>query len=264
MSPTPRVALLGDEPGTKEVCDELGLDHIPSVARNDRGTPLIADIFAKAEANLQTGVLCYANADIILLSDVTAVIEGVALERFLVVGRRLDLTIEVPLDFAAPEWEKELRKQATSRGCLHAPTGLDYFVYPRGTIGKLPDFAVGRPGWDNHMIYLARKQRTPVIDATDCILAIHQNHDYSHVLGGIEEAFHGDEALLNLEIAGQPEHWLDIRDATWRLDRNGLTRVRPWRSLRYWTVGLPALHPLASKVSNQLRKLRLSVSSGPV
>lgn len=266
ISPTPRVALLGDEPGTKEVCDELGVEHIPTVTRNVRGTPLIADIFEKAEAVLQTEVLCYANADIILLSDLTAAAHSVSLERYLIVGRRVDLNIEVPLDFVAPEWEEKLRKQATSSGHLHAPTGLDYFVFRRGTIGHLPHFAVGRPAWDNHMIYLARKARTPVIDATDCILAIHQNHDYSHVQGGVEEAFRGDEAQLNLKIAGQPEHWLDIRDATWRLDPKGLSKVRPWTSRRYWTVTLPALHPLASKVSNQIRRLRrwLSVSSGPV
>ena len=243
ISPSPRIVLLGDEPGTRKICTELNIDHIPLVALNRQGTPLISDIFAKAHMHLRTELMCYTNADIIFFSDLADILKSIRFDRFLLVGRRSDLDVSLPLDFTDPTWESQLRHRVATEAKLHAPTGIDFFGYPAGTLGDLPSFAVGRPGWDNYMIYGARTSRIPLIDATDSILAVHQNHDYSHVVGGLEEAWAGDEAKTNLRIAGNPAHWLDIREATWSIRDGKLSRRRLWTSRRYWTVTLPAMNP---------------------
>src|ERR1051325_11584226 len=66
LRPRPEILLFGDENGTSEICAELGLRHVPEIARNDFGTPLVNDIFCKAQLFATYKALCYINADIIL------------------------------------------------------------------------------------------------------------------------------------------------------------------------------------------------------
>ena len=45
LEPRPEIILFGRDPGTAEICDELGLRHVPDVAENAHGTPLLSDMF---------------------------------------------------------------------------------------------------------------------------------------------------------------------------------------------------------------------------
>ena len=45
--------------------------------------------------------------------------------------------------------------------------------------GKIPDFIIGRPGYDNWLIWKARRSLIPVVDASESVKAIHQNHYYN-------------------------------------------------------------------------------------
>ena len=60
---------------------------------------------------------------------------------------------------------------------LHPKTGIDYFVFPKLYLTKF-DFAIGRTSWDNWLVYNARLNKHPVINGTQSIDIIHQNHDY--------------------------------------------------------------------------------------
>ena len=65
----PEIILIGDDSGTKEICEELDLIHEPYVRRNEYNTPLVDSVFQNAEAIASNNFLCYVNSDIILLSD---------------------------------------------------------------------------------------------------------------------------------------------------------------------------------------------------
>ena len=84
------VFLIGDEPGIAEVAAEFNLPHFTEVARNDWGTPLVNSIFDLARQNCRSGMLCYVNADILLMPDVVESARRVAAqsEHFLIIGRR--------------------------------------------------------------------------------------------------------------------------------------------------------------------------------
>ena len=94
-----------------------------------------------------------------------------------------------------------MRRRAFEVGVLYPHEGMDYFVYPRGAIGPLPAFAVGRPSWDNWMIYRARKLRIPVVDATAAALVIHQNHGHGHVKHAVGTKWEGPEADTNRALS---------------------------------------------------------------
>lgn len=178
------IILLGDEKGTEEVAKEFGLRHISEVAYNKFGTPLVNSIFEIVQSAATYDILCYVNTDIILMSDFVEALQRVIekKQRFLMVGERWDVEVKEFLDFKAADREQKLRLHVSKHGQLHFPraVAMDYFVFPRFIWGKLPPFAVGRPGWDNWMIYRARCLGIPVIDVTPMVMAIHQNHTYNH------------------------------------------------------------------------------------
>jgi len=83
---------------------------------------------------------------------------------------------------------------------LFSPWGIDYFVFPRHLFTEVPDFTIGRVGWDNWMVYHARTSFGMAIDATRDVLAVHQNHDYSHLPG--QKLYGTDVARSNIAKAG--------------------------------------------------------------
>ncbi len=138
------------------------------------------------------------------------------------VGRRCDVDVTEPLDFSTPDWRERVRSVARERGKLRPAQWIDYFVFPRGLLNQqVPPFAVGRPGYDNWLLWKVRSMRVPVVDATQVVLAIHQNHDYSHHPGGQTGLWQDVEAKQNYELLGKG-HFATIDNSTHRLTPNGL------------------------------------------
>jgi hypothetical protein len=193
------------------------------VAHNEFGTPLVNSLFETAKHVVTSDLLCYINADIILLSDFMKAVRQVASQkrRFLMVGQRWDIDITETLGFA-PNWEEHLRTRVTQNGRLHPPTGIDYFLFPRGFWGRIPHFAIGRTAWDNWLLYRARAQGASLIDATQTIMVVHQNHDYAHIPDGVEGAWKGQEAKRNQKLIGGYEKSFTLLDANWLLTSQGL------------------------------------------
>lgn len=224
--PDVQIILIGDEAGLAETAAEFGLLHLPEVRCNAQGTPLVSSIFELARQSAQASLMAYVNADIILFADfVEAALRAAARPgQFLMVGQRWDLDVTAPLDFA-PGWESALRQKAQSSGRLHPPAGSDYFVFPRGAFADLPDFAIGRAGWDNWMIYKARREGWPVIDGTPSVFVIHQNHDYSHLPGGLPH-YKQPETFENIRLAGgRAVTRFTLADVTHRLESERLQPV---------------------------------------
>ncbi len=211
------VIVVGDEPGLEAVVAEYGLRCLPGVARNELGTPLVSSIFSLARRASASPLMVFSNADMLFLPDLVAAARQVTLlaERFLVLGRRWDLDVRQLLDYS-PGWDNRLRADVAQRGRLHQPAGSDYFIFPCSLFAEMPDFAVGRAGWDNWMIYHARQQGWPVIDATASITAIHQDHDYSHLPGG-KPHYTLPESHKNEALAGGSANLYMILDSDKRL-----------------------------------------------
>jgi len=226
LSIKPEIILLGTDEDTAEVAREFGLRHIPEVARNAEGTPLVSDLFAQGQRYAANDLLCYVNADIILLDDFSAAVEGIA--RFhsplLMVGQRTDLDITRPIDFSDSVWERRLREEARASGALRPYTFIDYFAFSKGLYADLLPLALGRGGWDNWLIWRARSRKATVIDVSSAVLAVHQNHDYSHHPDGSKGVWNGPEAQRNRELIGLWYHKHTIEDASHHLTPHGLKR----------------------------------------
>ena len=220
-----RVYLVGEEEGLAQTVSEFGAFHLPNVHRNSSGTPLVSSIFAMAHQISTSPLLAYVNADIILMPQFVNVASQVycQVKEFLIVGQRFDLSLQQPLDFS-PSWDKRLQADVQSRGRLHPPAGSDYFILPRTCFTDLPNFAIGRAGWDNWMIYHARVQHLSVVDATSAITVIHQDHDYSHLPNG-QPHYRLPESSENLRLAGGRRTVFTLEDADYCIQDGQLQRI---------------------------------------
>jgi hypothetical protein len=224
VHPDAEVILFGDEEGAAEAAHDLGARHETEVERNSLGTPLLSSLFERADRLARHDRLCFLNADIFLTDDFLPASTRLAQmhERSLMVGRRCDLDITEPWDFSSPDGGERLRSMARERGKLRPPQWIDFFVFPRGLLRQqVPPFAVGRPGYDNWLLWKVRSMRVPVVDATQVVLAIHQNHDYSFHPGGQKGLWQDVEAQQNFALLGKG-HFATIDNATHRLTPNGL------------------------------------------
>ena len=259
------VFLVGEETGMAEVADDLGVIHLSQVRRNAQGTPLVSSIFELARQRSQAPYLVYLNADILLLPDFPIAVSQVAkqAERFLIVGQRWDLDVRQVLDFS-PGWETRLRQEVLRRGALHPPAGSDYFAFQRGLYSNMPDFAIGRAGWDNWTIYHAVSQGWAVVDATPSAMVIHQSHDYSHLPGG-QPHYNLDESIRNQEMAGGMVHMYMVLDTNRQLIQGKLRSPRPslLRTIRRAEVFLmPEAHTGGARwwLARRMRRMRRSLS----
>lgn len=229
LEPSCEIILFGDEEGTEEIAQELGLLHIKSISINEYGTPLLNDVFKKAHQEAHNELLCYVNADILLLQDFIEAIKKIqALKKiYLMVGQRWDVDIDVSWDFSRENWQEGMHKYLKNQAKIHPPAGSDYFVFPRETFDSIPPFTVGRAGWDNWMIYNALSTKIPVIDATAVTTVIHQNHDYSHVKQSTGKKYENPESTKNREIIGDVNRICTLKDADFLLTPKGLVKITP-------------------------------------
>jgi len=203
LHPRIEIILVGDDAGTAEACKELGIQHIKDVARNRYGTKYLASIYDKVHEVAGHETLCHVNCDIVLMSDFVSSARAVVdkMNRFLMAGRRWDVDIRDPLDFDERDWELNLRQFARKTNRPRPAQWIDYFLFPKGLYyKKIPEFVVGRSGWDNWLLWYPLSIQVPVVDASRDVLAVHQNHDYSYHPDGEKGVWHGEEAQENYRL----------------------------------------------------------------
>jgi hypothetical protein len=224
--PDVAVMLIGDEPGIGEAAREFGATHVPTVDRDDKGVPTVRSVMAQGHAFSESPLMCYANADMILMSDLLTAARQAAAQRkdFLMVGQRWDLDLPEPVDFSG-DWEARLRREVVRRGEFYTPWGIDYFVFPRHLYTDVPDFTIGRPAWDNWMVYHASTSWGAAVDATRSVTVIHQIHDYSH-LPGNKPPYGSEVAKRNLALAGGRKCVYNVLDTDLELRQGRIRRPK--------------------------------------
>jgi hypothetical protein len=178
LRPRPEIILFGNEEGTAQIARELGVRHIPNVPCNEYGTPLMSGLFELAHSVATSSILCYINSDILVLCDFVKVIQQAASwrEQFLMTGCRLNVDLDVPEAYASADSEARLQ-ELIRRQNLSIPIGaMDYFVFPRGLFRPFPPFTPGGGFWDNWLVWKALSSGVPVIDASEVVYIVHQNH----------------------------------------------------------------------------------------
>ena len=260
LGPDIEVLLFGDEVGVAETAHEFNTHHIPDIQKNEFGTPLLSSAFKMAEQISSKDLLCFVNADIVLLSSFFRAIQKVNYPRFLMIGQRWNLDITDPIEFSDNQWERSFIEFIKEKGTLQPPFGSDYFIFPKAMDWNMPDFAVGRPGWDNWMIYQARLHQVPVIDATTAGTVVHQNHNYAHIPNGQNKAtFEGPEAQINRSLMVENSHSFGVDDSTLFISEKGVVKASEYKYLRHRVPHQHDLNPTAGEITKYSWRIMQSI-----
>lgn len=266
LTPRPEILLIGDEEGTREMAEEVGARFISGVERNEYNTPLVSDIFHIGEREASLPLLCYLNADIILLDDIVEAVGRVKKHfgdrPFFMAGRRWNIDIARTIDFSDPSWQKELRAILKREGGRDRYCTVDYFIFPKGFWGKIPPFALGRNLWDNWLLSKASALGVPFIDASESVTIVHQNHDYSHARFDIVEG-KGPEIEHNKRLCRLTGRFGSLLNATHLLvpagfKKPGFGRIfARWYSrliISLWYLCTDVFHSLLEPVESIIRR----------
>jgi len=222
--PENEVLLYGDTEGIEDISWDYKVKRIKNVQTNEYGTPLFNAIAYHAKKYAKYDLQAYINCDIILTPNFISTLHRIKFYQFMMIGQRLDLSEGINWNHAVKNWRRQIMElSVASKICLHSPSGSDYFAFKRGLWDDLPPITIGRGGYDNALIKFVLEKRIPVIDATMSVLAIHQFHDYGHMVRGRQEVFEGPEAIINRGYAGN--HGVPtLTDATWVIDNHTCSR----------------------------------------
>jgi hypothetical protein len=228
IHPDVEIILFGDEEGAAEICAELGLVYVPEVLRTESGTKRLDFIFGRAQQIARHDRLCYVNCDIILTRDLRQALDRVFTwrPRSLMIGRRWDTDITEPLNFSASDWEARAVALARDTGIQRFYHNIDYFAFPRGLYTEIPPLVIGRIWWDHWLVWKAGASGAAVVDVSDVVCAVHQNHDYGYHPQGMAGVWSDQEAQRNKLLVGGSAHARTIEDATYRLTPAGINPNR--------------------------------------
>ena len=212
------IIIFGDAEGSKEAAKEVRAEYVPHVKCSDHGTPLLSNLFKQADEKAKYSILTFINADIILPENFVDEVMTIPkyFTKFLMVGHRWDMDVDYIIDFENDIEQNNFWGNAKINSEKHSCTGIDYFVYKRNQLKKLPDFIIGRPGFDNWLIWNARRRFFPVIDGTESIQAVHQNHPVNQ--------FYNIEGKKNKKLYNGKT--LNILDATYKLFNGEVAKKR--------------------------------------
>ncbi len=243
----------------------LGVNYkIPEYSNTD--VPLFNSIINICR-DMSNDVILYTNSDIIFLENVTDMANiNFELNNImhssigsLLIGSRTNIDLEEKINFSDPDCRKNLFSTA-STGKLSAPEWIDYFVFSGQATDDMPPLRIGRGGFDNYILYLMKKRRIPIVDITKSILAIHQNHSYSHHPEGKQGIWYGEDARENLRIAGGYHAYLSLDDADYIYNSGILIknrhRLRYFLSRKYLKGILLIRYPLLSCLYKTYRKIK--------
>ena len=165
--------------GTEEVSKKINAVYVPDIELSSYGTPILSDLFEKANKIAKFSTLCYINADIILPDNFLSAVQIAqkSFRKFLMVGYRWDMENNTVVNFFDTKEKKVFWENAIRYSKKQSCSFIDYFIFKKNQLGNIPNFTMGFPGYDNWMIWNARRKLMPVIDASKSIQVIHQNHD---------------------------------------------------------------------------------------
>lgn len=252
LLPNTHITIFSNDESTLDFAKEEGIEVIEDIPCNEFGTPYLNHAFARVQEDATFTHFCYSNADIILPAPLVASMiqasSRTKWEGYLGVGRRWNVDITEEIHFDNPTWYSELEKQVRGEGVNgeYAPmNNMDYFLFPQHCFDKdLPPFLIGRPFWDIWFISHARRGGVPVLDLTESVFAIHQNHHYNHVPQARGEKWQGPEGDYNESLLKGMKPTMSLMDATHRLTSAGVIKANNSpASISTWLSNLPVLFP---------------------
>lgn len=243
LRPECEIILLGDEAGIEQASRKYGTKWIGEIHRNNFGTPLLNDAFKKASLAANNNILCYVNADIILFDDLFNAVKNIPFDRFLGSSHRFNVDMLDSDELHKIKNYTNLKEYVRNEVTPDDYFSMDIFMFHKKTDFGMPAFTVGRPGWDQWLIFRARELRIPVVDFTQVVTVVHQMHGYKHVPYSRGHQWRGPEGDENFRLIGDHRKQFNLKYATHDLTPAGVQKAKGRKSLQRWWNEKIILYP---------------------
>lgn len=178
LQPRPQVMVIGKSPGADEFCRAIDIEYLPDVDTSPKGVPLLNAMFKLAEKNARFDDMLFMSSDMIIFQDTYLALQIIKnhMKEYLASLIRWNADITTFIDFNDPNWKQQLLNISTKG----EPSCGDYFLFSKGFFGdEMPPFVMGR-GFHDFWKHRYGLQKGGLIDVTDSVRAVHQNHDHGH------------------------------------------------------------------------------------
>ena len=183
-------------------------------------SPVIKDLIDKALPQINTTMVAFINSDIIILDNFSEIIEKIFNKygyNIYLVGSRQDIQLQDRV--GSVETYKKLMQE--KREEYDPYTSSDIFItskfWWRKIIKDMPEFIMGRYGWDNWFHMYAEKNRLEKYNCSSVLTLLHCKHGFEHILKqeGAKERL-APSSLHNLRL--------------WRAEQDvyGTTSIKTW------------------------------------
>lgn len=171
---------------------------------------MLRHMYMAAQQHCDTVFYCYANSDILFdLSLINTLTDAILpyLHQFnglMLIGVRTNVPVPVNQTISTFQEIQTLAKG----GKLFGVNSQDYFVTTRDGFPweLVPDFVVGRAGYDNWLVAKALELQITTVDATSSILAFHQSDSE----GNFAWKAHNSERHINFELAVEMDDYYKV------------------------------------------------------
>ena len=176
----PKIIILGDEYGVKELCEKENVIHHETLLKTKYGTPLVSDIFEQGWKYAHDDDICiFVNGDIILTNSLCDGLDRFVKENpdynkqtYMLTSIRYDWFNFRPIDFSNPDWETDIN--ADMKGEYALPTGIDLYIHRKNTIQNIPESGIAKFAYDGWIMGYAIANFDITIDTTSIIKIYHQ------------------------------------------------------------------------------------------
>lgn len=173
------IFLINDEENSSKIFAEANNIKCINGKFSKYGSPLLRYALNEIKKQAKHKDIVFLNTDIIYIDGFIRSINAIRshYKEYFVVGRRKDIELKQKIDFSNDNY-KSLLIDLYNRGQLHNLSGLDYWIFPKNLFNDIPDFRIGKPGYDSWLLANASKKLVPTIDASQTVRILHQNHYY--------------------------------------------------------------------------------------
>ena len=193
-----KIIIIGNDKGTKRLCEKYNLIHEPNV-RNLNGVPYLYEMFLIANKYAEDDdVMLWTNSDMIYYQDMIDNIYAFKKQKpdetnYLLVGQRIDWINSKFLKNLSKSlfFDKiNLNNKQTAKVdmlnslynecAMHAACGIDYVIHSKTTfLNKLdPNLVIAGTRHDMILVGIGIEHNYFTCDITKTCQVIHQNHDY--------------------------------------------------------------------------------------
>ena len=193
-----KIIIIGNDKGTKEICEKYNLIHEPNIKTLD-GVPYLYEMFIIANNYADDhDIMLWTNSDMIYFQDMINTIYSFKINKpneknFLLIGQRIDWHNPKILEKISKDefFHKINFKNISSinvdkldslyNECsLHLPCGIDYVIHSKTTfLNNLdPNLVIAGTRHDMIMVGVGINKKYFTCDITLTCPVIHQNHGY--------------------------------------------------------------------------------------